>query len=138
MDEDVSLTNFLSQKLRAESFAVDMVHDGESALNALHEERRYDLMILDLNLPKLDGIGVLQRVRPTRPRLPMLVLTARSRVEDKVLAFQSGTDDFLSKPFSFSELLARVGALLRRHSGLIPNTSEAGDYRQNREDSSME
>ncbi len=138
VDEDVSLANFLRQELQTESFAVDMVHDGESALITFQEERRCDLLILDLNLPKLDGIGLLQRVRPTRPRLPMLVLTARCRIEDKVQAFHSGADDFLAKPFSFAELLARVGALLRRHSSLIPNTSEVGDLRLNREERRVE
>lgn len=138
VDEDVSLANFLQQELQEESFAVDLVHDGESALNALAEQRHYDLLILDLNLPRLDGIGLLQRVRPSKPRLPMLVLTARSRIEDKVLAFQSGTDDFLVKPFSFAELLARVGALLRRHSSPVPNTSEVGDLKLNREERRVE
>ena len=138
VDEDVSLGNFLRQELRAESFAVDLVHDGESAWNALEQQRRYDLLILDLNLPKLDGIGLLRRVRPTQPRLPIVVLTARSRIEDKVLAFQSGTDDFLAKPFSFAELQARVGALLRRHSSPVPNTSAVGDLRLNREERRVE
>ncbi len=138
VDEDVSLANFLQQELQAESFAVDLVHDGESALNALEQQRRYALLILDLNLPRLDGIGLLQRVRPSQPRLPIVVLTARSRIEDKVLAFRSGTDDFLAKPFSFAELLARVGALLRRHSSPVPNTSEVGDLRLNREERRVE
>jgi RNA polymerase sigma factor FliA len=88
-DEDASLANFLSQELQGESFEVEVVHDGEAAVDALREERRHDLVILDLNLPRLDGMSLIQRVRPDKPRLPMLVLTARSRVEDKVLAFQS-------------------------------------------------
>ncbi len=138
VDEDASLANFLSQELQAESFAVDVLHDGEAALKALREERRYDLLILDLNLPRLDGMSLIQRVRPEKPRLPMLVLTARSRVEDKVLAFQSGTDDFVTKPFSFAELLARVNALLRRQSGVIPNMSEVGDLKLYREERRVE
>jgi DNA-binding response OmpR family regulator len=138
VDEDASLANFLSQELQAESFAVEVLHDGEAALSALREERGYDLLILDLNLPKLDGMSLIQRVRPEKPRLPMLVLTARSRIEDKVLAFQSGTDDFLTKPFSFAELLARVNALLRRHAGVIPNVSEVGDLRLYREERRVE
>lgn len=138
VDEDVSLANFLSQELQIESFAVETVHDGEAGLSALREDRRHDLVILDLNLPKLDGLRLLERARPAKPRLPMLVLTARSRVEDKVQAFQSGTDDFLSKPFSFAELLARVRALLRRHSGVIPNLSEVGDLKLYREERRVE
>jgi DNA-binding response OmpR family regulator len=138
VDEDASLANFLSQELQAESFAAEVLHDGEAALRALQEHGRHDLVILDLNLPKLDGMSLIRRVRPEKPRLPMLVLTARSRVEDKVLAFQSGTDDFLAKPFSFAELLARVQALLRRQTGVIPNLSEVGDLRLYREERRVE
>jgi len=132
------LANFLSRELRAGSFSVDMVSDVETALNALQDERRHDLLILELNLPKMDGMSLLQRVRPAKPRLPMMVLTARSRIEDKVKAFQSGADDFLAKPFSIMELLARVHALLRRHSGLIPNTSRVGELILHREERRVE
>ncbi len=138
VDEDASLANFLSQELQAESFAVEVLHDGEAAVRALEEDGRYDLVILDLSLPKLDGMSLIRRVRPEKPRLPMLVLTARSRVEDKVQAFQSGADDFLTKPFSFAELQARVQALLRRHTGMIPNVSEVGDLKLYREERRVE
>jgi DNA-binding response OmpR family regulator len=138
VEEDVALASFLSQELQTESLAVEVVHDGEAAWNALRHERRYDLLILDLNLPKLDGMTLLQRVRPTRLRMPIMVLTSRSSIEDKVLAFQSGADDFLAKPFSFAELLARVGALLRRHSGVIPNTTAVGDLTLHREERKVE
>lgn len=127
VEDDVSLATFLSAELESQQFAVELLHDGEEALAALQGKRRYDLLILDLNLPKLDGISLIQRMRPNHPRLPLLVLTARSRVEDKVNAFQSGADDCLTKPFSLAELLARVQALLRRNSGLIPNCSKIGD-----------
>jgi two-component system copper resistance phosphate regulon response regulator CusR len=138
VDEDVALANFLSEELRCESFEVEVMHDGEAALGALRGERRYDLVILDLNLSGVDGMSLIQRVRPEKPRLPMLVLTARSRIEDKVLAFQSGADDFMGKPFSFAELLARVNALLRRHARLVPNVSEVGDLRMYREEHRVE
>jgi DNA-binding response OmpR family regulator len=142
-DEDASLANFLSQELQCESFEVEVVHDGEAALDALREERRHDLVILDLNLSRLDGMSLIQRVRPEKPRLPMLVLTARSRVEDKVLAFQSGADDFMVKPFSFAELLARVNALMRRAARAVPNVaipneSGVGDLRLYREEHRVE
>jgi two-component system copper resistance phosphate regulon response regulator CusR len=137
-DEDASLANFLSQELQDESFEVEVVHDGQAALDALREERRHDLVILDLNLSRVDGMSLIQRVRPAQPRLPMLVLTARSRVEDKVLAFQSGADDFMVKPFSFAELLARVNALMRRHARAVPNVSEVGDLRLYREEHRVE
>lgn len=127
VEDDVSLATFLSAELESQQFAVELLHDGEEALAALQGKRRYDLLILDLNLPKLDGISLIQRMRPQHPRLPLLVLTARTRVEDKVNAFQSGADDCLTKPFSLAELLARVQALLRRNSGLIPNCSKIGD-----------
>jgi DNA-binding response OmpR family regulator len=138
VEEDASLANFLSRELRAAYFAVDSVFDGETALRTVQDERRYDLVILDLNLPKLDGISLLQRVRPAKPRLLMMVLTARSRVEDKVLAFQSGADDFLAKPFSLIELQARIHALLRRSSSTIPNTSRVGDLVLHREERRVE
>jgi DNA-binding response OmpR family regulator len=117
---------------------VEVVHDGETALDTLRGDGRQDLVILDLNLPRMDGMSLIQRVRPEKPRLPMLVLTARSRVEDKVLAFRSGVDDFVTKPFSFAELLARVNALMRRHVGILPNVSEVGDLRLYREEHRVE
>jgi DNA-binding response OmpR family regulator len=138
VDEDVSLANFLSQELQGESFDVELFHDGETALAALREDWRQDLIILDLNLPRLDGMSLIQQVRPEKPRLPMMVLTARSRIEDKVQAFQSGADDFMSKPFSFAELLARINALMRRHSGVVPNVSVVGDLSLYREEHRVE
>lgn len=127
VENDTSLTNFLTAELQAENFIVDQVHDGPEALSALEGRRKYDLLILALNLPSLDGISLIKRLRPIQPRLPVLVLTVRRRVEDKVLALQSGADDYLTKPFSLVELLARVGALMRRNSGLISNSSTVGD-----------
>lgn len=135
VEDDVSLAGFLSGELEAQGFAVEQIHDGEEALRTLETKRRFDLLLLDLNLPKLDGITLIQRLRPAQPRLPVLVLTARSRVEDKVKALQSGADDCITKPFSLIELLARVQALLRRNSGVVPNCSTVGDltmYRDQR------
>jgi DNA-binding response OmpR family regulator len=127
VEDDTSLAGFLGGELQAQGFLVDQVHDGEEALEALEARRRYDLLILDLNLPKIDGLTLIQRVRPAQPRLPVLVLTARSRVEDKVKALEVGADDCLTKPFSLVELIARAQALLRRNSGLVPNCSTVGD-----------
>jgi DNA-binding response OmpR family regulator len=143
VDGDASLANFLSQELQCEGFEVEVVPDGEAALNALRGERRHDLVILDLNLSRLDGMSLIQRMRPEQPRLPMLVLTARARVEDKVLAFQSGADDFMAKPFSFAELLARVSSLMRRTAQTVPNVavpneSGVGDLRLYREEHRVE
>jgi DNA-binding response OmpR family regulator len=134
VEDDVSLTSFLCAEFRAQHFIVDPIHDGEEALNAL-ADKRYDLVILELTLPKLDGVTLIKRLRQSQPRLPVLVLTSRSRVEDKVLALQSGADDCLTKPFSLIELLARVRALMRRNSGMVPNYSKVGSltlYRDER------
>jgi len=138
VEDDVALADFLSAELEAQQFAVELLHDGEEALRALGENRPYDLLILDLNLPRLDGISLIRKMRPEHPRMPLLVLTARSQVEDKVNAFQSGADDCLTKPFSLAELLARVQALLRRNSGMVPNCSQLGDLTLLREERRVE
>jgi DNA-binding response OmpR family regulator len=138
VEDDIALANFLVNELQVAGFAVDSVHDGEQALTTLQDERRYDLVILDLDLPKLDGIGLLRRVKPAQPRLRKLVLTARTRIEDKVKALDSGADDCLTKPFSLSELFARINALLRRDSGVIPNYSQVGDLTLLREERRVE
>ncbi len=113
VEDDGPLASFLRKGLEAEHYAVDVAPDGEEA-RWLACECEYDLMVLDLNLPKLDGFGVLGKVRPKRPSLPVLVLTGRSRLEDRVHVLDLGADDCLLKPFSFTELSARVRALLRR------------------------
>jgi two-component system copper resistance phosphate regulon response regulator CusR len=137
-EEDLSLAAFLSRELRADSHCVDLVHDGEAAFQALQDKRRYDLLILDLNLPKIDGLSLIKQVKPDKPRLAIMVLSARARIEDKVTAFQSGADDFLAKPFSILELMARVQALLRRNSGLVLNTSQVADLTLHREEHRVE
>jgi two-component system copper resistance phosphate regulon response regulator CusR len=138
VEDDVSLSKFLSDELRSESFAVDLAPDAEAALEILEEGRRCDLLILDLILPQLDGMSLLKRVRPRRPRMPIIVLSARSRVEDKVRALQSGANDYLVKPFSFLELLARVQVLLRHNAGPIENVSRVGDLTLHREERLVE
>ena len=137
-EDDTSLSGFLSDELRGQGFSVEQALDGEAAIHALEANRRYNLLILDLNLPKLDGISLVQRLRPLQPRLPVLVLTARSRVEDKVSALESGADDCLTKPFSLVELLARVHALLRRNSSPVPNYSAVGDLVMYRDEHRVE
>jgi DNA-binding response OmpR family regulator len=120
VEDDAPLASFVRKGLEAEHYAVDVAGDGELA-RQMALESDYDLVVLDLNLPKLDGIGVLNSVRPKKPSLPVLVLTARSRIEDRVQSLDTGADDCLTKPFSFTELSARVRALLRRG----PRTVEA-------------
>jgi DNA-binding response OmpR family regulator len=115
-EDDIPLAHFLRRGLSGNQYAVDLAHDGEAAVQAL-SQIAYNLLILDLNLPKLDGLGVLKQVRPHAPSLPILVLTARNRLEDRITALDSGADDCLIKPFSFQELTARTRALMRRNSG---------------------
>ncbi|HYH00139.1 MAG TPA: response regulator transcription factor [Terriglobales bacterium] len=131
VEDDSPLANFVRKGLEAEHYAVDVAADGEQA-RVLVSECVYDLLILDLNLPKMDGVSVLRQVRPERPDLPVLVLTARSRVEDRVLCLDSGADDCLIKPFSFSELSARVRALLRRGRSVSDSVLKVADLQLDR------
>jgi len=112
-EDDSALASFVKKGLEAEHYAVDIAADGEQA-RAMAGELEYDLVILDLNLPLLDGISVLRYLRSRKPSLPILVLTGRNRVEDRVQCLDLGADDYVGKPFSFSELSARLRALLRR------------------------
>ena len=112
-EDDPALGSFLKKGLEAEHHAVDVSPDGEQA-RVLGLEFSYDLMVLDLNLPRLDGISILRQIRARKASVPILILSSRNRVEDRVQCLDLGADDFLGKPFSFSELSARVRALLRR------------------------
>ncbi len=130
-DDDIPLAHFLKRGLQTGSYGVDLAHDGEAALNAL-QIHPYNLLILDLNLPKLDGITLLQQLRPAKPSLPVLVLTGRSQLEDRVAALDSGADDCITKPFSLYELNARIRALLRRNGGLPTGQLQVADLVLNR------
>jgi flagellar motor switch protein FliM len=112
-EDDTALGGFVRKGLEAEHYAVDVSTDGEQA-RAFATQFDYDLVVLDLNLPRLDGLTILKNVRTCKPNLPILILTARGRVDDRVLCLDAGADDYLVKPFSFSELSARIRALLRR------------------------
>jgi two-component system copper resistance phosphate regulon response regulator CusR len=117
-ENDSALGVFLQRGFGAEHYAVDLTQSGEKA-KSMVRERDYDLAVLDLSLPKDEGLAVLQDVRATRQQLPIVILTNRSPVIDGVEELDMGADDFVLKPFSFSELSARVRALIRR-SGRIP------------------
>ena len=119
-EDDASLSSFVKKGLEAEHYAVDIAREGDEA-QYMAEQFEYDLLLLDLTLPGMDGLKVLQRVRTAKPSLPVLVLTSRSTVEDRVKGLDLGADDYLTKPFSFTELSARVRALLRR--GVRPAAS---------------
>jgi two-component system, OmpR family, copper resistance phosphate regulon response regulator CusR len=112
-EDDEALAKFVRQGLEAENYAVDVLADGEQARTAA-ADLDYDVVILDLNLPKLDGVSVLRQLRLKKPSLPVLVLTQRNKVEDRIQRLDTGADDYLGKPFSFSELSARIRALVRR------------------------
>lgn len=113
VEDDVPLARLLGSWLTTERFETEMAHDGEEALAKI-EQGEYDLLLLDLNLPKIDGMTLLARLRAQRPAFPVLVLTGRNRTEDMVLTLNEGADDCLVKPFSLVELLARIRAVLRR------------------------
>ncbi len=132
VEDDVPLGKFLSRALKLKLFSVEVTLDGETAWETL-QKSTYDLVILDLNLPGIDGMELLKQVRLTQPALRMLVLTARNRTEDMVLALEQGADDCLIKPFSFLELLARVRGLLRRDSTAAVSSSKVGDLTIDRE-----
>ena len=131
VEDDTPLATFVRKGLEAEHYAVDTASDGEQA-RCMALESDYDLLILDLNLPKLDGIEVLRSIRARKVSLPVLVLTARSRIEDRVQALDSGADDCLNKPFSFTELSARVRALLRRGPRTVETLLQVADLELDR------
>ncbi len=113
VEDDAALASFVRKGLEAEHHAVDTIGDGQQG-RAMALEIDYDLVVLDLNLPAMDGLSVLRSVRQAKPSMPVMVLTARNRVEDRVQCLDTGADDYLAKPFSFLELSARARALLRR------------------------
>ncbi len=130
-EDDPPLASFVKKGLEAEYYAVDISPNGEHA-RAMAAEFDYDLLILDLSLPLLDGITVLRSLREYRPRMPILVLTARNRVEDRVQCLDLGADDYLTKPFSFVELAARIRALLRRSNLPLASTLTVADLKLDR------
>ncbi len=130
-EDDAALAKFVSQGLESENYRVDVLGDGAQA-RAAAAGNEYDLVVLDLNLPNLDGISVLRHIRQQRPSLPVLVLTQRNKVEDKVECLDTGADDYLAKPFSFSELSARIRALLRRSHQPSGSVLEVDDLKLDR------
>ena len=130
-EDDSALASFVKKGLEAEHYAVDISPNGEHA-RAMAAEFDYDLLILDLGLPLLDGITVLKSLREYRPRMPILVLTARNRIEDRVQCLDLGADDYLIKPFSFVELSARIRALLRRSNLPLASTLTVADLKLDR------
>jgi two-component system OmpR family response regulator len=115
-EDDAALADLLTRVCRQEGYSVDWVNDGVSAELALTAEA-YDALLLDLGLPRMDGLEVLKRLRRRGDTLPVMILTAREAIADRVAGLDSGADDYLPKPFAIAELQARLRALMRRHHG---------------------
>lgn len=113
IEDEIRLNNILKRGFVEDGFAVDQAFDGEEG-QYLAESEQYDLIVLDLNLPKIDGITVCKNLRKEKNKTPILILTAKSTIENKITGLDSGADDYVTKPFSFVEFKSRVHALIRR------------------------
>lgn len=131
VEDDPKIASFIIKGLKASGFAVDHAADGEAAL-AIALATPYDAAILDIMLPKMDGLSVVQELRRRKINTPVIILSARATVDDRIKGLQSGGDDYLVKPFAFSELLARVQALIRRATSTTdPTNLTVGDLTMN-------
>ena len=129
VEDDKKIASFISKGLREAGFAVDVAHDGVDGLH-LGLSEPYDAAVMDIMLPGLDGLSLIERLRVKRITTPVIILSAKRSVDDRVKGLQSGGDDYLTKPFSFSELLARIQALIRRSTRTSePSTLTAGGLR---------
>ena len=126
IEDEPRMASIIAKGLREHSYAVDLAHDGESGLyqTSIND---YDVIVLDVLLPERDGFDVCRELRSRGNATPILMLTARAAVDDRVTGFNAGADDYLTKPFSFRELLARIRALLRRDSQLRPDVLQIED-----------
>ena len=126
VEDEKKVASFIKKGLEEEHYAVDIAYDGEEGF-ALAQINEYDLILLDIMLPRLDGMEVLRQIRRNGSNMPILILTAKDSVEDIVSGLDGGSDDYLTKPFSFAELLARVRALLRRKAREKTDILTVGD-----------
>ncbi len=126
VEDEAKIARFLAKGLQEEGYAVDIASDGEEAM-ASATSTTYDLILLDLMLPKLDGTSVCRQLRERSMPVSILVLTAKNSVKDRIIGLDAGADDYLAKPFDFDELLARMRALLRRPSAIVPNHLQVDD-----------
>jgi len=131
VEDEEKLSQALARNLKTEGFAVDTAEDGINGLE-LAAGYAYDLIILDILLPGLNGSQVLEKLRARNREVPILMLTAKDSVKDKVIHFEAGADDYLTKPFSFAELLVRVRALLRRRPAQQSDVIRIGDFEMDR------
>jgi len=122
VEDDLTIADFIQKGLKEAGYVVDHAADGAHGLGlALNES--YDIGIIDLMLPKLDGLSIIERMREKKINMPVIILSARRTVDDRIQGLRQGGDDYMTKPFSFSELLARIQALLRRANQVIEKTS---------------
>jgi len=127
VEDDLKIASFIIKGLRATGYAVDHAANGEEGLHLVLTEP-YDTAIIDIMLPKLDGLALIERMRKEKVNTPVIILSARDSIDDRVKGLQTGGDDYLTKPFAFSELLARVQALMRRAGGISePTQLNAGE-----------
>jgi two-component system copper resistance phosphate regulon response regulator CusR len=126
IEDEKKVARFIKKGLEEEGYAVDLAFNGEEGLARVLDQV-HDLIILDMALPKIDGLQVLKKLRERKVPTPVLLLTVRATIEDKVLGLDSGADDYLTKPFAFQELLARIRALLRRKAGAGPPLLQVED-----------
>jgi len=131
-EDEKEMSNALVAILKHNNYSVDAVYDGEEALEYGLSEN-YDVIILDIMMPKISGLEVLEKLRHKGIQTPILMLTAKAEIEDRIHGLDKGADDYLSKPFAMGELLARVRAMGRRKSEFTPNLIEVGDISLNKE-----
>ncbi len=117
VEDDKKIAEFIQKGLKASGFAIDHASSGTQGYEMAFDEP-YDAMIVDIMLPKMDGITLIQKIRDKKNNTPIIILSARNRVDDRVKGLHAGADDYLTKPFAFSELLARIQALIRRSSNV--------------------
>jgi two-component system, OmpR family, response regulator len=122
VEDDIKIASFIIKGLKAAGYAVDHALDGEAGLDMALTEP-YDTIILDIMLPKRDGLSLIETMRKEKIQTPVIILSAKGSIDDRIKGLQTGSDDYMTKPFAFSELLARVQALIRRASGLSEPTS---------------
>jgi two-component system OmpR family response regulator len=131
VEDDAKIASFIVKGLKAAGYAIDHAPDGEEGLGLALTEP-YDAAIIDIMLPRLDGLSLIDRMRKEKILTPVIILSAKGTIDDRVKGLQTGSDDYLTKPFSFSELLARVQALIRRAGGLSePTRLAVGDLSMN-------
>lgn len=126
IEDEKKITDFIKRGLKEEGYSVDVAYDGEEG-HFLATTNEYDLIILDLMLPKIDGLTLCRKLREDKITTPIIMLTAKDTTTDKVVGLDSGADDYLTKPFVFEELLARIRAILRKQGVQLPTTLQVGD-----------